>query len=144
MSYEVWAKDNYGRHEILSVLNTKGKPENLWETPEEALAAAKRYVHDKNRNNPLTFDEQKRASTHVVAELAEGGIYAGNLIMGKHKVITAAGEQLMPTGTQFQFYLGETPDRTAWYLDDARRRAVTDLDNYLVTEKTIVFVKKQK
>ena len=143
MGYEIWAKDNYGRHEILTALSTKGKPENLWETAEDALAAAKRYVHDKNRNNPLTFDEQKRGATHVVGEV-EGGFYAGNLIMGKHKVITASGEQPLPTTLPFKFYLGETPDRTPWYLEDARRRPITDLGNYLVTEKTIVFVKKLK
>jgi hypothetical protein len=142
--YEVWAKDQYGRHEILTVLSTKGKPENQWDTAEGALAAAKRYVHDKNFNTSLTFDQQKMHVSHVVGEVQEG-FYAGNLIMGKHKVIQAStqAEVMLPTGEPFRFYLGQTQENQALYLADPRGRSVTDLSSYLVTEKTIVFIKKQ-
>ena len=151
MSYEVWSKDQYGRHEILTVLNKKGLPENRWDTPQDALAAAKRYVHDKNRNNPLTYEEQKRLATHTVCEVsptnANEHIYAGNLIMARHKMIKVAGtagdEVALDTSAPLQFYLGNAPDETPWYMINPRREPVTSLDDYLVTEKTLVFVHKQ-
>jgi hypothetical protein len=146
--YEVWAKDQYNRHEILSVLNEKGRPENQWDTPAAALAAARRYAHDKNRNNSLTFDEQQKNPTHVVAEVAGGdAYYAGNLIHGKHKMLKVAGEKVdevvFDAKAALQFYLGQDESNKPWFLKNQRRQPVTSLDDYLVTERTILFVHKQ-
>ena len=150
MSYEVWAKDRYNRYEILTVLNTGGRPENEWATPEEALAAAKRYVHDKNLNNSLTYDEQKRGATHALPLLADE-IYAGDLIMARHMSIskTASADRaevrIDPIeDKQFSFYMGNNPEGGEWLLEDPRRRPVTTLDNTLIQDKTIVFVHAQR
>jgi hypothetical protein len=147
-SYQVWAKDRYGRHEVLSALSTKGKPESEWLTPEEALAAAKRYVHDKNRNNSLTFDEQKRGVTHLVAILNENAIYSGNLVMGRHTAtvkIASGGwnEARLKDGIAYRFYLGQTPDDTPWMLETPRKQAITDINDLTVADKTLVFVHPQ-
>lgn len=139
MAFQVWARDQYGRNEILTVLSTKGRPESEWETADEALAAAKRYVHDKNRNNPLTFEEQARSANHVVMEVG-GGIYAGNLIMGRHKVIVAGQEHPMADTGSAKFYLGQDPNNKPWYLQTPRRQLVTNLEDPALSDRTVVFV----
>jgi hypothetical protein len=141
MPFQVFARDQYNHCEILTIPNTKGKPESEFPTEGDALVAAKRYTNDKNRNNAFTYDEQRRLMTHVLF-VVQNGVYGGNLVMGKHKVIVAGKEEAMPTTTTGRFYLGQDPNDDEWYLDDPRKRPVVDLTNYLVTDKTLVFVKK--
>ncbi len=151
--YEVWAKDPYGRNEILTILSAKGRPENEFKTPHEAFEAAKRYVHDKNRNNPLTYDTQRANPKCVLPVLAQPEetslYYAGNLIHGKHKMIVASAgnskieEVPLQEDAQFKFYLGLDPDNKVWYLQDPRRRDVNTLDASYVTERVLLYIHKQ-
>ena len=53
---ELWSQDQYGTGTILG----------SFDTPEEALTAARKKAHQENRENPLTFDEQKRYADWLV------------------------------------------------------------------------------
>ena len=146
-NYQVWAKDKYGHHEVLAILSTKGISEDEWGTSEAALAAARRFVHDKNRNNSLTFDEQKKDISCVAVE-SDTGVYAGNLIRGKHKQLVKQGEETVEAdfveSQPVKFYCGQTPDDTPWYWADPRNRLIQSLAEVVSQEKTILFVHKQE
>jgi hypothetical protein len=134
--YQVWTKDNYGRNEIQSHLG-------LFNDAATAIKAARKYAHEKNYDNALTFDEQKRHVSHAVVEVGGDAFYAGALIQGKPKVITAAekSETLFDKNTPVQFYLGQTPRNEPSYLSDMRNRPITSLQSPELQQFTIVFIR---
>jgi hypothetical protein len=149
MKFEVWSRDQYGRNEILSILNKKGKSENEWVNIDDAFEAAKRFVHDKNRNNPMTFDEQKRQVTYVLPVFGDVdepyGIYAGNLVRGIQKVVDLEEdeERNLRDDDEVVFYVGQTPDDEPWLLSTPRGKHITDFESQDVVEKAVVFVHAQ-
>lgn len=140
MSYQVWVRDEFGRFEIQTVLNSKGLPENEWKTPEDAFVAAKRFVDDRNWSGPLTYDEQLRAVKHVLPE-TELGVYAGNFVMGKHRYLKDGAEHVLPRESPLRFYIG-APKGEPLYLTDPRRNPVTSFESEWMPEKATVFVRK--
>src|SRR4051812_47132609 len=117
--YQVWAKDRHNHSEVCTILSTRGKPESEWKTAQEAFEAAKRLVHDKNRNNPMTFDDQKRDAEMCLMEVgAQDAFYIGNLIMGRHKIVVASqqtdpeqppveSEAVLGADVPVRFYMGQ-------------------------------------
>lgn len=147
--FQVWAKDTYGHHEVITVHSKTGILESEWKTPAEAYAAAKRHAHDVNRNNPMTFDEQKRLVTCVVPEVAEGdGFYSGNLIMGRHTIVKKADVGFKDVNiniqsTAMRFYAGQDPENKPWYLETPQRKPVVSLEDEVLADKLIVFVHQE-